>query len=73
MMMGFGLVALLLLAGGLVTVLVGVPALASGKRVGVVWADGEHHRTARQILDERLARGEISRDEHEAIRARIAE
>ena len=34
---------------------------------------GQPHSTARQILDERLARGEISKEEYDALRAKIGQ
>jgi len=70
MMMGFGLIGLLLLGGLVIALLVGGSGLLrqfpspgpSGREAG---------RTPRQVLDERLARGEISREEYEAIRSAL--
>jgi len=70
MMMGFGLIGLLLLVGVAVLLLVGGTGLLrqfsgpgpSGKGAG---------QTARQMLDERLARGEVTPEEYEAIRATL--
>jgi len=70
MMMGFGLIGLLLLGGVLIALLLGGTGLLrqfSGPR-----PSGEGSgQTARQLLDERLARGEIDREEYEAIRATL--
>lgn len=67
-MMGFGFLGMLLFWGIFL-------ALVAG---GAVWlvqqsrALGEvPEKTARQILDERLARGEITPEEYEAIRAKL--
>ncbi len=70
MMMGFGLIGLLLLGGVVIALLAGGTGLlrqfsspgSSGKGSG---------RAAQQVLDERLARGEISLEEYEAIRATL--
>ena len=70
MMMGFGLIGLLLLGGVVIALLVGGTGLLrqfSGSRS----FSGRLERTARQLLDERLARGEIDREEYEAIRATL--
>ncbi|MGC8839396.1 MAG: SHOCT domain-containing protein [Anaerolineae bacterium] len=72
-MMGFGLLGMLLLWG--------IPlALIAGGAVWLWRQFGEARpstevrgKTARQVLDERFARGEIGREEYEAIRARIEE
>jgi putative membrane protein len=71
MMMGFGFLGMLLFWGVLLALLAG----------GVVWVfrqttsarptDMQGRLTARQVLDERFARGEISSDEYETIRAQI--
>jgi putative membrane protein len=63
MLFFWGLLAALLIGGGLV----------------VVWLAGDRHpvvgkghtATPRQILDERLARGEIDQAEYEALRAKV--
>ena len=72
MMFGFGLLVLLL--GGLfVALLQGGSGLLS--KTGDVDLSGlsaqRQQPSARQVLDERLARGEISPEEYETIRARI--
>ena len=72
MMFGFGLLVLLL--GGLfVALLQGGSGLLS--KAGDIDLSGlsaqRQQPTARQVLDERLARGEIIPEDYEAIRARI--
>lgn len=70
-MMGFGFLWLLLLGGVLVAVLFGGLGLLSGRNSSGWRLRGQHQPTARQVLDERFARGEISVDEYETIRAQI--
>ena len=67
-MMGFGFLGMLLFWGLFL-------ALVAG---GGIWlirqarpSERTAGKTARQILDERLARGEISPEEYEAIRAKL--
>jgi putative membrane protein len=67
-MMGFGFLGMLLFWGLLLALVVG----------GVIWlarqsrlSGGAPGRTARQMLDERLARGEITPEEYEAVRAKL--
>jgi uncharacterized membrane protein len=70
MMVGFGLLVLLLVGGLIFALVFGGPGSLS--QFGAFRpSDDQRRRTARQVLDERLARGEIDRDEYEAIRARI--
>ena len=71
MMMGFGLLVLLLLGGGLLIVLLGGTGLLSRKGLNSQWAGGQREPTAREIPDERFARGEVSLEEYETIRAQI--
>jgi uncharacterized membrane protein len=75
MMFGFGLLVLLLLGGLFVALLQGGNALFN--RSGGIDLSGlsgqKQQPPARQVLDERLARGEISPEEYEAIRARIGQ
>jgi hypothetical protein len=70
MMMGFGLLGLLLLGGVLVALLAGGAALLR-QTGGFDLPGGKRQPTAREVLDKRLARGEISSEEYEAIRAQI--
>ena len=71
MMMGFGLLVLLVLGGGLVAVLVGGAGLASRGGAPGQAAGGLRKPGARQVLDERLARGEIGAEEYSALREKI--
>jgi uncharacterized membrane protein len=71
MMMGFGFLVWLFVVGGLVVVLIGGLGLLprqGGNSQGLV---GLRQKTARQVLDERLARGELSPEEYETIRTQI--
>jgi uncharacterized membrane protein len=71
MMMGVGLLGLLLVGGGLLAALLGGLGLLSRTGGTVQWPGGQCQATARQVLDERLARGEISAEEYETVRAQI--
>lgn len=71
MMMGFGFLLLLLVGGVLVAVLLGGVGLVSRKEGNDRWSFGQRQPTARQVLDERFARGEIGPEEYEKIRAQI--
>jgi uncharacterized membrane protein len=72
MMMGFGTLVLLLFGGALLALLGGGAALMSRQGTGTRLPSGpERPTTARQLLDERLARGEISREEYDLILGRI--
>jgi putative membrane protein len=71
MMMGFGLLLLLLVGGAVVVALLGGVGLLSRTNSNNRWPGGQHQPTARQILDERFARGEISTEEYEATRAQL--
>jgi uncharacterized membrane protein len=71
-MMGFGLAGVLLFWGALLALLVGAAALVSRQTTGKRIAVQEDHLTARQVLSERLARGEIGSEEYDTIRGRIA-
>jgi uncharacterized membrane protein len=71
MMMGFGFLLLLLLGGALVAVLLGGAGLLSRKGLNSQWLGGQRQQMARQILDERFARGEISTEEYETTRAQL--
>jgi len=65
MMMGFGFLVLLLIGGVLL-----LPLLGGASR-NILGLGNSRQPTARQVLDERLARGEISAEEYETLRARI--
>jgi uncharacterized membrane protein len=71
MMMGFGALGLLLLGGALLALLGGGAALISRQTISTPVSGGFERPTSRQLLDERLARGEISREEYDLILARI--
>ena len=71
-MFGFGL--LVLLFGGLLVALLqgGSGLLSKAEDIDLSGLSAQRQQpSARQVLDERLARGEISPEEYEAIRARI--
>jgi putative membrane protein len=73
MMMGmrFGFLGMLLLWGIPLALAVGVAAWLFRQATGTRQLGGQRQPTARQVLDERFARGEISREEYETIRAQI--
>lgn len=68
-MMGFGVIGVVLLVGLLILLIVGavvIAMLVSGRD------DKSSARgSAREILDERYARGEIDREEYERMRAEL--
>ena len=68
---GFGFLGVFLFLGALLLLLIGGAALVIRQTAGTRLSSQQHEPTARQILDERLARGEISQEEYEALRARI--
>ena len=70
MIIGFGLILLLLFGGVLIALRGGGTDLAR-QVSNLLTAGGSTGRGPRQLLDERLARGEISREEYEAIRAML--
>jgi putative membrane protein len=71
-MMGFGFLRMLLIGGLLLALLVGGAGLVLRETGGSSQGQGGLRQpTARQVLDERFARGEIGREEYEAIRAQI--
>ena len=71
MMMGFGFVGMFLVWGVLVALLAGGVVLVLRQTSGSYPPAKQSQRTARQILNERLARGEISRQEYETVRVQI--
>ena len=71
MMMGFGFFGMLLFWGALLAPLVGGAVLVLRQTPGTRSPGEQRQPTARQVLDERFARGEISREEYEPIRARL--
>ncbi len=73
-MMGFGFLVLLLLVGGILVALLvgGGGVLSKAGDIDLSGLSGQRQQpSARQVLDERLARGEISPEEYEVIRAQI--
>ena len=74
-MMGFGFFGMILVWGGLLALLFGggtlIFRLLTGSSLAVAQTQSPSYRTARQLLDERLARGEIGQDEYERILYRI--
>lgn len=70
-MMGFGFLGMLLFWGLFLALVVGGTVFLLRQR-GETRSPGDADgATARRILDERLARGEISREEYETIRAAL--
>ena len=65
-MMGFGLLVMLLFWGLFLALIVGGAAFLLQRKGD---SGSARDTTALRILDERLARGEISREEYETIRA----
>ncbi len=70
-MMIFFVLALLLFGGALLALLVGGGVMLHEREGNGGRARKRPEPTARETLDERLARGEIGRDEYEAIRHQI--
>jgi putative membrane protein len=71
-MMGFGFLGVLLIGGLLLALLIGGAGLVLRETGGSSQRQsGQRQPTARQVLDQRFARGEIGREEYEAIRAQI--
>lgn len=71
MMMGFGLLGLVLIGGIALVAVLGGSGLVSRKGTGAQWLGGQSQPAARQVLDERFARGEITADEYKTIRAQL--
>lgn len=71
MMMGFGVLGLLLLGGALLALLAGGAVLVSRQTTDTRVVSGLGRPTARELLDGRLARGEISREEYDLVLVRI--
>jgi uncharacterized membrane protein len=71
MMLSFVFLGLLLFGGVLVALLMGGGALLRNQGGDIGRSDESQETTAREVLDQRLARGEISREEYEAIRDQI--
>ncbi len=71
MMMGFGFLGMLLFWGLFVALIVGGLVFLLRQSAGTRPPAEKGTSTALQILDERLARGEIDREEYERIRAAL--
>ena len=70
-MMGFGLLGMLLFWTVLLVFLVGGAILVFRQATGARVLGDQRQPTARQVLDGRFAREEISLEEYEAIRTQI--
>jgi uncharacterized membrane protein len=71
MMMGFGALGLLFVGAVVLALLGGGAALLSRQSAGTHNLFGTERPTPRQLLDERLAAGEISQEEYDSILARL--
>jgi uncharacterized membrane protein len=71
MMLSFVFLGLILFGGALVALLAGGATLLRNRGGDTSPSDESRQRMAREVLDQRLARGEISREEYEAIRDQI--
>jgi uncharacterized membrane protein len=69
MMPGFGFLVLLVADGAVLALALG--GTESLRRVGTDCSANERRPTPRELVDQRLARGEIDQDEYQAIRARL--
>lgn len=70
-MMVFGFVGMLLFWGVLLALLVGGAGVVLRGTTGLSFAGMQRQQNARSVLDERLARGEVTSEEYEAIRAQL--
>lgn len=68
---GFGFLGMFLFWGVLLALLIGGAGIALRQTAGTRLPNRQHEPTARQILDERLARGEITQEEYTALRAHL--
>lgn len=71
MMLVLGFLFLLLLGAVVVALLIGGVGLLRRGGDGSRLLDRREEPTAREVLDQRLARGEISREEYEELREQI--
>ncbi len=72
-MMGFGAIGMVLFWGVIIALIAGGVALLVRQASGLASPNAQSKPTARQILDERLARGEITREEYDSLRAKIGQ
>lgn len=70
-MMGFGFLGMLLLWGAILALLAGSGVLLFRQATGSRSGTDRQSLTARQLLDERFARGEIDAEEYDAVRTQI--
>ncbi len=68
-MMGFGFLGMLLFWGLFLALIVGGVVFLVRQMGGKCLSGATSDQTALRILDERLARGEISREEYQTLRA----
>jgi uncharacterized membrane protein len=71
MMMGFGFGGMFLFWGALLALLIGGAAWVLRLSTGTDVSAQSTRAAARQVLDERLARGEITREEYDLVLVRI--
>lgn len=69
--MGFGAIGMVLFWGIVIALIAGGVALLVRQAGGSSASSTQGNPTARQILDERLARGDISRVEYDELRAKL--
>ncbi len=70
-MMGFGAIGMIVFWGVIIALIAGGVAFLVRQVSGLAAPGAQGKATARQILDKRLARGEISREEYDELRAKI--
>lgn len=70
-MMGFGAIGMVLFWGVVIALIAGGAMLLVRQASGYASPGAQEGHSARRILDERLARGEISREEYDELRAKI--
>jgi uncharacterized membrane protein len=73
MMMGFGFLLMHLFWGGLLALLIGGAVWLFRRSPATSSPSTQSQPTVRQILDARLARGEITQEEYDTIRARLGQ
>jgi uncharacterized membrane protein len=71
MMMGFGFLLMFLFWGALLALLVGGAVVLFRRSTGTNQPTSSSEPTPRQILDARLARGEITQEEYDKIKNQI--
>lgn len=72
MMMGFGLVTFLIITGIVIVIALGVGKLLLSNHTSLSNIfSASNKKTSREILEERFVRGEINREEFNALKAEI--